>query len=265
MITLDAFSGCFRWLTPFEKRDWTWRLWEESQLNSLNASSLSFLLLLKESIWIDLFWSFIFDFPGSAGETWQPRRSWATSLSDENQSCDREEDHDHLNHLPQNPRFDTVDPFFTCHDIFLFSSSKASCVLVVPGQPEVMILEEQNNQLALQSFIDWVCKEFIWQDLESLGVSKRQGLCVGLHLFLHSRQHKHVAFLSGASSCGNCGRDIPSNNLVSHSVFCYRSLPESFGHFHVSLDVALWSLKFHWGSFLSVSKSQHISCQWHWS
>lgn len=27
----------------------------------------------------------------------------------------------------------------------------------------------------------------------------------------------------GLSSCGNCGRDIPSNNLVSHSVFCYRN------------------------------------------
>ncbi|CAL1134840.1 unnamed protein product [Cladocopium goreaui] len=27
----------------------------------------------------------------------------------------------------------------------------------------------------------------------------------------------------GDSACGNCGRDIPSNNLVSHSVFCYRN------------------------------------------
>eukprot|EP00435_Cladocopium_sp_Y103_P005433 s526_g1.t2 len=30
-------------------------------------------------------------------------------------------------------------------------------------------------------------------------------------------------FSGGDSACGNCGRDIPKNNLVSHSVFCYRN------------------------------------------
>ena len=35
-------------------------------------------------------------------------------------------------------------------------------------------------------------------------------------------QQNQIAMTGGGSACGNCGRDIPSNNLVSHSVFCYR-------------------------------------------
>ena len=42
----------------------------------------------------------------------------------------------------------------------------------------------------------------------------------------------------GDTACGNCGRDIPSNNLVSHSVFCYRDSSDSS---HVTLMFSLLS------------------------